>query len=280
MKQLVLTAKLLKEVDPTYDTLLELYENDKTDLVEDLLELIEKDFDEELSANVFDKLSDLERYYSDCWDEWIIPEIRDRLQKNKSVNPKNIIVGLHACPPKKNGQDVSDILAGRLNGILDLKYSNCNDELFQWMEEYCGIPPEWEEEMNINHFTDELKDFNDPKAIEEMMDAGIDYDEIKMEDILTELAQNGKANNHLELFLRLIDASSPASNCFRSYDKEYKANIINEGTWDEKEFNKITEEFYDVDFEMPYSDIIKESVQAECDHITKMTAINPLYRHD
>lgn len=278
MKKIEINSVLV--LNTSYNVLLNLYENDISLLVEDLYELMEEENVDELTNYIFFNIfGDLCRYYKDCWNLHIIPEIRDRLQNNKTVKPEIVISGLYNIPPKKLGEKIEDIIDYWLEKILDLNYENCPKELLNWMEEWNGLPSKWLEKKEYDHFKDELKEFTDPKSILEMLDE-VDFDQQEIKIILIELAENSKANTNIEAFLEIIDSTKPGNNSFRPYHKEYITDIINSGEWDEDEWKIITEKFYNIDFDIPYGNIIKSSIQQEIQHIDKMNAINPNYRHD
>ena len=287
-KTITITAKMFGRLDA--DTLVDdIFEGCRVSMVEAAFALIEEEAagnnKEDAIYNILDKIMDIDNNYVEIYDDYIVPELKDRLEKDLKVTIEWVIYAIINWKPGRIKDDVGYVLEEYLKKIYKCNsWLDLPEHVLDAVKVYDDgdyVPSEWKLHYRIEAFMKLLNTFEDYDTIESEL-SYLDYDleESDMFEALCELAQNGKANNNLDLFIKIIDDTAPAANGFRRYDKEFKANIINEGTWDEEEFNTITTQFHDVDFETPYSMIIQSSIQDEVDHINKMTAINPLYRHD
>jgi len=253
------------------------------DLMEEAWQICEDNKNtEDVYYPIMDKLMDLNRTYSETWNEWIVPELDDRRKQNKHVSYELVLYLLNNWSPGPHKWDIQDVIEDKyMEGMGHSSLNNIPKEELQYIEEEYGLPKEWKKSNEIDHFIDELNLFEDFDFLETFLDNNwYELRDRKIKEELISLVLNGKANKNLEFFLKLVDNAKPAKDMFRPYHKEYITDILEEFNGDEEEWEIIREKFYDVDFEVPYKEIIRDSVQSECRYIDEQTKKNPMYRHD
>ena len=252
---------------------------DKTDFMEVAWHFIENSTDEDQYEPIISRVMELERYYTDCVNDWVIPTLKRRLENGLNIDPKKLIYLIYNWKPGKIGDDNLDVLGDWVLRFYEVeKFSDLDKDIQDSVFEY-GIPSDWKEEINNQKFLDKLREFTDYGYIDKEA-VKVDIRKQELLPIFMELVSNGKCRNNLNMFLETIAYFAPTKNQFRPYYQEYICDIIEAGEWDEEEYQEIIERFYDIDFELPYRCVIDSSIKAEVDHINRMSEINPNYRHD
>lgn len=221
--------------------------------------------------------------YKEDWEKYI-----PRLKK---LPLKLLTVLLMNYCPKRHKDNLDDsVLSYLLNHYFE---SNLTKAIY---DELSGIfptdefnPKKFEQFKLDEHFKDELLNFEDLKFLDENK-----YKiTIETKDLQTYLCQIVVGNkldteDKLRAFVEFVDYFSPSNH----FDKKYRDLFIitvfesiqiNGEEWEEYEYDIWETQFYNVNFEWSSSDhsqMIKESIKQESDHISKMLKINPNYRHD
>jgi hypothetical protein len=225
-------------------------------------------------------------YYKD-WEYW-------ELELKKLSLNKVVFLLSEFCPKYKNSSDYGNTI---LDWLLNNKYSTkltieIYNELKDLFEKYEIDSDSMDIFRHHEHFKNELKLFNDVDFIRNnYTNFGFDKNEIL--EILKGLVIKRKIDNpaKLNLFLALIEWYAPKKMPFGpNYRKEFILEIILANdesgieSWSEDSFERIREEFYDIDFNYESYEMIKSlndgMIQDEVNHIKKMTELNPSYRHD
>lgn len=223
--------------------------------------------------------------YREDWEE-LWPKLEDL--------PLGFLVdALQAYKPGKNGADAEDVA---VSWLLSWKY-NTNEvtqEIYNELVQYFdkdSLPEALDKFKKREHYINELCLFEDLDFIEDNY-TYFDFDKEEISEILKGIILARKLDDPIKLsiFLALVEWYAPKKNPFGpQYRKEFILEIIQVDDesgiemFSENSWEKIREEFYDIDFEIS-AEMVKDSnqqmIQDECNHITKMQKINPNYRHD
>lgn len=257
------------------------------DLVEEAWQICEDNKNnEDVYYPIMEKLMALNDTYLETWDEWIVPELDDRRQKNKHVSYELVLYLISNWGPGLRKWNIRDTIEHKF--MEGMGYNNFNEipaEILKFIYNEYGLPKEWHSILEIKHFRDELIEFTDSNYLQETLNKySSEISNISdLQEILINLAsenEGSKVKNNLDLFLQIIEDCAPYENMFSSKRKAWITEIINEGYWDEEEIEIIQGKFYDIDFDIPYRMIEDQRIHDEAAHIKKMTDLNPLYRHD
>lgn len=224
--------------------------------------------------------------YREDWEE-LWPKLEDL--------PLSFLVdALQSYKPGKNGANAEDVA---IDWLLSWKYNTgeMTQEIYGELVPYFdndSLPDALDNFQKIIHFKNELELFEDLNFIENNY-TDFDFDKSEITEILKGIVLARKLDDpiKLELFLNLVDWYAPnKSPIGPRYRTEFILDIFqvddNSGIemFSEDSMERIKENFYDIDFDFDSVEMVKEfnqnMIKDECNHITKMQAINPNYRHD
>lgn len=269
------------------ETLLsEIFNNNELDMVEVGWSLIEEEVqgkdNETVIYNIIDKITDLNRDFTTIYDNYLIPVLRTRLSNKRPVSFHRVIYLIANWTPGRY-RDTDYAIEEYLMQIYGCReWTSLPEEIIVGLREYEDggyFPEKWQDHYDMLEYVEALEEFKDFDKLKKDF-GNIDFSDVNTFNILAGLASSSKANQNLDLFLQIVEDTAPSRNGLTRYDKEYKANIINEGFWNEEEIERIKHTFYDVDFDNDYSHQIESRNREEAEYINKMQDKFPLYRHD
>lgn len=240
-----------------------------------------------------DQYGDLFKYILfDCSEAKTYREDWDNLWDTiKDLPLKFLVDALECYPPGKRNQNGADVA---LSYILWNKYrtSELTPEIYEQLKDlFEDTPKDFETFKEKQHYIDELKLFNDPDFLYNNY-TNISFETKEILNLLKEVVISRKLDTpeKISTFLNIVDWFAPKNSFDRKYQDAFILEIFEsddesgEDMWSESSIDLWKEKFYNVDFDFTNSDTInsciKDSVQQESDHISKMLEINPNYRHD
>ena len=276
------SIKIIPEIlaNLSYKIILNLYNEDKKLITEISLEMLERTSDPNIWYDILEKLMNFERTYKDCWDDWIIPEIRNRQEKDLSITYGWILYGLDCFGPGKHKDSVVDLIEEYVPRIFRQPVENLPFDLIEFIDENYSSPYSWKVIFNKLELIKELELFENYDKIYELMIQYPALETTEVKQTLIQISKSGVAKKNFDLFLRIVDDYSPTRFSISNKYEIFITDIFNEGNWTEEESIRISEYFPKVDFNIDYTLINTIRINQEIDHINKMNQLNPLYRHD
>lgn len=202
-----------------------------------------------------------------------------------------LIEALETYPPGRHCDNNSDVA---LNYIMWHRYgtNTLNSKIYEELKDlFDGEPEDFAKFKLKQHYIDELLLFNDIDFLNNNY-TDVSFETKEILDLLKQVVIGRKLDTPGKLFqfLSLVDWYAPKN----SFDRKYKDTFVlelfesddgsGEDMWSETSVELWREHFYGIDFDWSCSeaitDQIKDSIQRESNHISKMLEINPNYRHD
>jgi hypothetical protein len=241
-----------------------------------------EDFDE-IHA-LYEKIMDTEKHYVSVWEN-LIPII----QKNfPHINYEKILFGLYNFKPGKINENFSNILENFYLQIFSFEINNIPKEQLMYIEKEFGLPNSWQTYFSKSKFILDLENFSDNQDSIKAFIAKYsieDFNSSEKKELQSKLINIGESScisseKLLNFFIEVVDWAAPKPDPFRPNQKAYVQNIFCTFNGDQNMMRIITEHYYNIDFDMPYTQIVNASVKAEANHISKMIEKFPNYRHD
>lgn len=223
--------------------------------------------------------------YEEDWDEvwWLV----------KDLPLKFIVDSLESYPPGKGGSSADKALSYLLSKKYNISFaSDLTKEIYEELSDLFYDEPEaFKKFKKVQHFLDELLEFNDPRWLYETY-SEFSFDKEVILELLKKVVETRKLDTpeKLNVFLGMVKYYAPENSFSRKYRDAFVLEIFEANdqsgidTWSEESIAMWKDEFYNIDFEWSNSEVIKDQIndshKQEANHISEQLKINPNYRHD